>query len=153
MTSPRLWLANRFLISALITAAIVVALLLIPSSPVSNLLSSAFGYGYGWPGEPPPPPPLESPIPTPEPTPTVTPTPTPPSDQVTEDVSDSIDASGIITEDIVLTSTDGSAVAEIPTGTTALDSEGNPLDKITVQPPVIEAPVPPAMKSRCITTR
>jgi len=82
---------------------------------------------------PPPPPSVPEPIPV------------PPSDTGTSDLAGKIDTEGVMTEAISLTSGDGTATAEILSGTTALDSEGNPLSEITVQPPATEAPVPPAI--------
>ncbi|NQT72508.1 MAG: hypothetical protein HQ553_07020 [Chloroflexi bacterium] len=137
MATASMFLKSRILISALLTAAIISLLLMVPASPFSNhgsqsFGSSAFGYGYGWPSVPPPPPSIPEPIPI------------PPTDTGTADLEGNIDTEGVMTEDVTLTSDDGTATAEIPTGTTALDSEGNPLSEITVQPPATEAPVPPA---------
>jgi len=129
-------LKSRILISALLTASIISLLLIIPSSPFSNndsqvLGASGYGYGYGWPEYLPP---------TIDPEPI----PVPPTDTGTADFTGKIDTEGVMTEDVTLVSDDGTATAEIPSGTTALDSDGNPISEITVQPPATEAPVPPA---------
>ena len=136
MATASLLLKSRILISAFLTASIISLLLMAPSSPFNSndsqvLGSSGYGYGYGWPSVPPPPS-IPEPIPV------------PPIDTGTADLAGKIDTEGVMTEAISLTSSDGTATAEIPSGTTALDSEGNPLSEITVQPPATEAPVPPA---------
>jgi hypothetical protein len=59
---------------------------------------------------------------------------TPVSEQVTEDITGKVDADGVITETVIVTSSDGDAVVEVPMGTTALDADGNALGQITCQP-------------------
>jgi len=96
--------------------------------------------------------PKPSPTPTPKPSPTVVPAPPPPppappteepEDLVTEDLTGNIGSDGITTEPITIASADGSTTLVVPAGTLAQDSEGRPLNEITVQPPTTEPPIPP----------
>jgi len=59
------------------------------------------------------------------------------------DLTEYTSPTGELTQTVAVTSTDGIASATIPAGTRALDREGNPLSKITCQPPVTPPPVPP----------
>ncbi|MFC2027134.1 thrombospondin type 3 repeat-containing protein [Chloroflexota bacterium] len=100
----------------------------------------------------PKPSPTPTPKPTPKPSPTVVPAPPPPppaplteepEDLVTEDLTGNIGSDGITTEPITIVSADGSTTLVVPAGTLAQDSEGRPLNEITVQPPTTEPPIPP----------
>lgn len=65
--------------------------------------------------------------------------PTPPS--VTVAISDKIDETGTILEDIKVVSSDGMVTLIIPKGTKAVDGEGKPLKSVTIEP--VEPPIAP----------
>jgi len=86
-----------------------------------------------------------TPVPTIIPTtpPTVAPSPTP--GPVVVDLTGRISPEGFVTQDITVISSDGNARLTIPAGTRASDAQGNPLDRLIVQPPVTPPQVIPGM--------
>jgi len=80
----------------------------------------------------PAPTPTSTPVrtPTSAPTSTAVPPPTPPA-PVTVDLTGKVDATGALTEEVVVTSSDGRAKLTMPKGSVPLNEQGQPLKAIT----------------------
>ena len=130
---------NRIFLSALLTLAVMTMLVFTLSLAVDGIgfTESVFGYGSGYSSgssgggvtsssdngveE-------ESPVLT--------------AEVVSKDITGKIDADGVMTQSVMVASSNGNAAVEVPAGTTARDVDGNALTEITYQE-ATPAPVSP----------